>query len=268
MSEKAKGETAPKAYAINLARSQDRRSHILRQLSRTGIGYELVEAVDGRELDLADTSLFDPALVCQDTFRPGAAGCALSHLKVYRKILDDDLDHALVLEDDAMLPDDAPELTAAVVRDMRGAEVVLLNFHSDKPCQVVRTGAVPLPAARRLVCLADEDQASSTGGYVITREACARMLDAFPPLRSQPDAWALFRRTGILDRVRCVVPMPIANSAQFRTTIDFYRPETRQARLREAVARARIPVLYQALALRRSVTFRRSGWTGRTEFID
>ena len=256
------------AYVVNLARSPDRRAHIMAQLGKTRVPYEIVDAVDGRDLDLSDTRLFDPAVVGTSTFRPGAAGCALSHLQVYRRVLDDGLEKALILEDDVVLPADLGVLVDAIAQHMRGAEIVLLNFHSHEPCRVTKAGSVPLPLSRLLVQIVDEGQASSTGGYLITREACARMVKTVLPLRAQPDDWAFYHREGAIDRVRCVVPMPVANSATLRTTIDYYRPGSLQARVREAVASARVPLLYQALALRRRRTFRRLGWTGRTEFVE
>ena len=45
------------AYVINLARSQDRRAHMVAELKKTGMDYELVTAVDGRELDASDRTL-------------------------------------------------------------------------------------------------------------------------------------------------------------------------------------------------------------------
>jgi glycosyl transferase family 25 len=255
------------AYVVNLARSPDRLTHISAQLAKTEIQYEIVPAVDGRDLDLGDTKLVDPALVRRSGFRPGAAGCALSHLEVYRRVLADGRDKALVLEDDVNLPADLAILADAIAAEMSAAEVVLLNFHSIEPCRITNAGSVRLPSSRLLVHLVDEAQASSTGAYMITREACARMLQTCIPLRSQPDDWAVFHQEGSIDVVRCVVPMVVTNALKFRSTIDYYHPGSMQARVREAVANTKVPVVYQALALRRRRNFRRAGWTGRTELI-
>ena len=77
---------------------------------------------------------------------------------------------------------------------MSGAEVVLLNFHSYRPCRLTRAGAVQLPSSRLLAQLLHEGGAGSTGCYLITREACARMVKTFLPARTVADDWALFRR--------------------------------------------------------------------------
>ena len=41
-----------RAYVINLARSLDRRAHITAELRKTGLDYEIIAAVDGRDLVL------------------------------------------------------------------------------------------------------------------------------------------------------------------------------------------------------------------------
>jgi glycosyl transferase, family 25 len=257
-----------KTYVVNLARSVDRRAHMLRELCRTTLDHEFVDAVDGRELDLTDATLYDTSIVGTSNYRPGAAGCALSHLAIYRKVIGGNEHTVLILEDDVTLPADLAELAQSIAPQMSGAEVALLNFHSRESLAVTRSGLCSLPASRLLVQVVDVHQPSSTGAYVITREACARLLRIALPLRVHPDAWGFFHDQGALDRVRCVVPMPVHNSATLRTTIDYYQPGSMQARLRQAVASGRVPIARQILTLRRQRTFRRWGWTGEAVFAE
>ena len=236
------------------------------QLGRTGVHYEIVNAVDGRDLDLRDTKLFDPAV--DSSFSPGIFGCVLSHLDVYRRVLDDGHEVALVLEDDIVLPADLGALLDAITQHMIGAEVVLLNFHSDEACRITKAGSVELPSSRLLVQIVDKGSPWSGGAYLITREACSRMVRTVLPVRSRADHWARFYREGAIDRVRCVVPMPVENSVVLRTTKDNYRPGSLQARVLEAVASTRVPPLHQALALRRRRHLRRYVKSGRTELVE
>jgi len=266
-----------KSYVINLARSSDRRDHMVRQLSKTQLSYEFVRATDWRETDLDDTTLFDPKWVAEQQargMRPGHAAAALSHLEVCRRILADGLEYAIVLEDDVVLPGSLAGLVDAVQPHLEGAEVVLLFFSSALPdftmgpCSVMRTGSVQLSPSRLLVQITDRCLPMGGGCYLITREACERRVQAGLPIRAYPDYWPSFYQDGTIDRLRCVTPMPVRLSPDFRTTIDQYHPNSVQARIRELVARTRIPVVHQALALRRRRTFRRLGWAGRVEFVD
>src|SRR5215468_1751075 len=242
------------AYVINLARSADRRAHIIAQLRKTHVNYEIVKAVDGRDLDLTDVKVVDPVFAAANVAHPGVVGCALSHLKVYQRILDDCLEVACILEDDVVLPTDLGVLTDAITPHMTGAEVVLLNFQSYRsyePCRITKAGAVELPSSRLLVHFADEHQALGTGSYLITRQACARMVKTLLPARTVADDWVFFRKEGAIDCMRCVAPMPIMQSTALRTTMSYYRPGSLYASVREVVASSRVPILHQALAPRR-----------------
>ena len=127
------------AYVINLARSVDRRAHITAELKKTGLDYQIVTAVDGRDLDLNDPTLVDPSLTTKTVSVAGATGCALSHLIAYRNMIADGLDAALVLEDDVILPPDLGILADAVAGQLAGAEVVLLNYSTPfPPCKLSR----------------------------------------------------------------------------------------------------------------------------------
>jgi glycosyl transferase, family 25 len=263
-----------RAYVINLARSLDRRAYITTELKKTGLEYEIVTAVDGRDLDLSDATIVDPSLPYLDPSLPvvdaglaaGTAGAALSHLSVYRKIIADGLDAALVLEDDVVAPADLGRIADAVAGEMTGAEVALLSVDSPEPCKMSRAGSVPLPSARVLALPIDVRQPRSAAAYVITREACERMVKCLPPVRVQADTWWFFYGEGLLDRVRCVAPLPVHKNPRFTSTIGSYSLGNGvRGRLVRQVARRRIPVLHQALVYRRQRILRE--WS-RSELVD
>lgn len=242
------------AYVINLARSPDRRAHIVAELQRTGLDYEMVPAVDGRTLDLDDTDLIDPSLVARSPFVAGAAGCALSHFHIYQKILDDGRDQALILEDDIRLPADLDDLADEVAGHLTGAEVALLNYAScpPGPLGISPKGSIDLPAARLLALPIDVRQLVNSGAYVITREACERMVEHLLPIRAHADGWRFFYEEGLLDRVRCVLPQPVPKSPKFESTIGLYSLGNGvKARLVGPLVRRKIPGLHQAILYRR-----------------
>jgi glycosyl transferase, family 25 len=262
------------AYVINLARSLDRRAHISAELKKTGLNYEIVTAVDGRDLDLHDPAVVDPSLPYIDPSLPivdlglaaGTAGAALSHLTVYRKIIADGLNEALVLEDDVMVPADLGSLADAVAGQLTGAEVALFSVDSPQPCKVSREGSVVLPSRRLLALPIDVRQPRSAAGYVITREACERMIKSLQPVRIQADTWWYFYAEGLLDRVRCVVPFPVSKNPKFTSTIGSYSLGNGvRGRLVRQVARRKIPLVHQALVYRRHRILRQ--WS-RAELVD
>ena len=256
------------AYVINLARSVDRRAHITAELKKTGLDYEIITAVDGRDLDLSDPTIVDPSLATKTASMAGAAGCAFSHLSAYRKIIADGLDAALMLEDDVILPSDLGILADAVADQLAGAEVVLLSYNTPyPPCKLGREGSIHLPSSRLLALPIDINQwLMSSGAYIITREACERMIKCAPPVRVPIDDWRFFYREGVLDRVRCVTPVPVPNNSKLVSTIGSYTLGSGlRARILWPLVNRKIPLLHQALSYRRQRIQRR--WY-RSELVD
>jgi glycosyl transferase family 25 len=249
-----------RAYVVNLARSAERRKSITAQLTKYGVDFEIVEAVDGRELDLTDTAIIAciaPSFLSADWFRPGHVACTMSHLNVCRKILADGLDHALVLEDDVIVPADVSSLAEAVAAHMTGAEVALLNFDSPSVCRMSRQDARELPGIRQLVLPVDVGQLVSGAAYVITREACERMAKQATPVCAKADDWARHCREGILDKVRCVVPMVVTKNPTFASTIGYYSELSFKARMLEVIAKHNLQVLEHVVTRRRERIWRK-----------
>lgn len=254
------------AYVINLARSPDRRAHITAELRKAKVDYEIITGVDGRDLDLHDQGTIDPALFARSSWPAGMAGCALSHLRVYQKMIADGLDTALVFEDDVTLPRDLGSLADTLAGHLTGAEMVLLNYDSKETCTMSREGAINLPSSRLLVLPIDVRQPGSSAAYLITREASKRMSDSVLPVRVSPDDWWFFYREGALDRVRCVVPVPITKSPKFESTIGLYGlGKGLKARMIEPLVRHKVPVLHQAISYRRQLIYRQMT---RSEIVD
>jgi glycosyl transferase, family 25 len=243
-----------KAYVINLARSRDRRAHITAELKKTGLDYEILTAVDGLDVDLTDRTIVDPAMTYMTIFLAGATGAALSHLSAYKKMIEDGLDKALVLEDDVTLPADLASLADAVADQLTGAEVALLSYGSGAgSCKLSREGSVELPSERLLALPIEIRVVVSGGAYIITREACERLIKFIMPVRVNADDWWYFYREGALDRVRCVVPMPVHKESKLISTLGSYKlgHSSLKGRLVWALVQFKIPILHQVLNRRR-----------------
>jgi glycosyl transferase, family 25 len=255
-----------RAYVINLARSPDRRAHITTELKKTGLDYQIITAVDGRDVDLSDRTIIDPALTYMTQFLSGTAGAALSHLSAYKKIIADGLDKALVLEDDVTLPADLASLTDAVADQLAGAEVALLSYGSWGSCKLSREGSVRLPSSRLLALPIEIRLVNSGGAYVITREACERMIKCVLPVRVNPDDWWYYYREGVLDRVRCVMPLPVLKTPKLASTLGSYSlGNSVKGRLVWSLVNLKIPLFHQALSYRRQRIYRQ--WS-QQELVD
>ena len=95
-----------KVFVINLERSKDRMRFMKQQLDAQGIPFEQISAVDGRlltddEIQQATEKPSFPRFYA--SLSTGEIGCYLSHRLAWQRIIDKELDWALILEDDVEL---------------------------------------------------------------------------------------------------------------------------------------------------------------------
>jgi glycosyl transferase, family 25 len=258
------GGQALHAYVINLARSDARRAHMVAELAKTGLSYSIVTAIDDRSLNIHDTTTVHPSYLERTDWRPGRVGNGLSHLRVYQQIIADGRERALVLEDDVVLSPDLADVAAAVAEQLTGAEIALLTFDSETPCELSRDGLVRLPSSRSLALPIDIGQPIGAAAYVITREACERMAASILPVRAHSDDWSYWYGQGALDRIRCVTPHAVSKSPSFESTIDYNAPSSVKARVAKSLA-GNLPLVRQAISYRRRRIWQR--WT-QVELVD
>jgi glycosyl transferase family 25 len=223
-------------------------------LNHVGMDYEIIDAVDGRDIDLDD-----PAVLASGTLsmlprwkQPNAVGCALSHLAACRRILDQRQRSALILEDDVQLSADVGVVAEEVARLLGPAEVALLTYRSrTAPCLLRSEGALSLPGSRLLADPVNISQLGCAAAYVITYAACNRMLAHFPPVRVAADSWSFFQDNAVFDRLRCVAPMPVNLSDAFRSTIGHSPPGTPKAYFSDLLDHTRFPPVRRLLSTRR-----------------
>lgn len=98
---------APPIWVLSLPRSTDRRARIGQHLEGLGLGYEVIDAVDGRDLPPDECAReVDPhrlqGLIGRQLL-PCEVACALSHRMLYQRQVDEGHEAVLILEDDAVL---------------------------------------------------------------------------------------------------------------------------------------------------------------------
>ncbi|EHZ6874366.1 glycosyltransferase family 25 protein, partial [Providencia rettgeri] len=90
-------------FVINLKDDLLKRDFMRNQLDNIGISYQFIEAIDGRIM--SDNTIKQLAYDYPDCYlTKGEIGCALSHMAIYKKMIEDNIEIALILEDDALLP--------------------------------------------------------------------------------------------------------------------------------------------------------------------
>lgn len=100
-------------YVINLATDTQRRASMLQRLNERGIQATFFEAVDGRVMNEAELESHVNREKAAHEYGPlsrGEIGTSLSHIFLYRSMVENNLPYAVILEDDVCLSNDFAEL--------------------------------------------------------------------------------------------------------------------------------------------------------------
>lgn len=84
-------------YVVSLERERERRENVKRQLK--DLNYTIYNAVDGKNLNEVQHQLMVNYIV-PHKLNPGQVGCFLSHLSLWKQIIETQTPCALILEDD------------------------------------------------------------------------------------------------------------------------------------------------------------------------
>jgi glycosyl transferase family 25 len=196
-------------FVINLDRSEDRLAFMREQTERLGLSFERVSAVNGLDVPPWLASEFKDA---SGSLFPGEVGCFASHLLAAKEIVSRDLEDAIILEDDALLPSDfIPIVQTAVEAAPPGWDVIHL-------CSLFKKSVVSiaeLQSGRRLVRFTQWP--ASTVAYVLSNRGARKVLS--PHTRTLPVdmerrfAW----RLGL--NIVGVYPAPIRQKGTFAGTV-------------------------------------------------
>ena len=125
-----------KIFVLNLNRATGRLAHMEAMLNRLNLQYERIAAIDGAELTQVDVEGFSAPWAFFWLFgrsmSRGELGCALSHRIAYQRVLDENLDWALILEDDVELSPQIGRRLATVIHNTNDFDVTQLYFSENR----------------------------------------------------------------------------------------------------------------------------------------
>lgn len=171
-------------FVISLPDCTERRNRIRDRLDRLCIPFEFVDAVDGRaglapeherEID-RDRAHRNGMQMTDAEF-----ACALSHAKVCRKIVQGNIEWALVLEDDAIPATDLPIYLCN--RHFEHADLAQLDY---RRTHVWRTGSRPLFGPYR-AWLRAKTRSTGAAGYVISQRGAELIVAHAVPVHQTAD---------------------------------------------------------------------------------
>ena len=123
-------------FIINLATDVDKRKHMEALCKANNIEGRFIDAVYGKKLSIEETQrVYDKQLAIKECGREltlGEIGCTLSHLAIYQAMLDENIQQAVVLEDDVLLAPQFLELIGNVSSFPTDYELMLLGYYADE----------------------------------------------------------------------------------------------------------------------------------------
>lgn len=175
-----------KVFLINLDVDKERLAVADAQLQRLGVEYERIPAVYGKALSEAERR------VAVNRFRwwcaigrpilSGEIGCALSHYHIYRRLIDESIPYACILEDDVVLEREFKDQLAFVESRLspKDPDVILLSNHTKEYCTTQ--------------CLKEASSNFFAEGYVVTNAAAKALLEENLPLQVPVNHWSRWVR--------------------------------------------------------------------------
>jgi glycosyl transferase family 25 len=183
-------------FVITLKNSKERHESIKSQFYALNLSFNFFWGINGQELTKGEIDKYYDDKMAKKCFGRslvlGEIGCALSHHFIYKKILDDNIDRAIILEDDSILKKD-------FVLVMNMLDGININKYVVKLDLQDNMHGFILPIHRIKLNENYEIQHSTTVGYArgyyIDNKAAKILFDLTKKIFVVADSWGTFRNS-------------------------------------------------------------------------
>ena len=155
---------------ISLKRSQDRMERLKNILSN--IDYDIFNAIDGKNDDITELK---NKYVIENTLNPGQTGCLLSHITLWKKLLESKNDKLVILEDDITVTSIFHKFVNANTELPENFDIIFLGHCFE--IQGEKTNI--MFNEREHVELHKSICPRCTHGYIVSKSGAKKLLDYF-----------------------------------------------------------------------------------------
>ncbi|CAH6419258.1 Glycosyltransferase family 25 (LPS biosynthesis protein), partial [uncultured virus] len=176
-------------YVINIDRYPERYEYVASQLNNLGLtNYQKWIGTDG--FYVPDEQLLNLGISSELAHRRGLAGCAASHIRLWRHIVENKLGWVLILEDDAHFHPDFVRLFGTYMSQMTNINNALMIFPGycgNEDIEEIEKSETPI-INEPVMCL---------HGYMISHIGAKYLLDNLLPMKEPVDITIIkhFRET-------------------------------------------------------------------------
>ena len=167
-------------FLINLDRDAERLQAMTQELGRIELAFQRVPAIYGTQVpDYLRRYFLDPDGNIASNLKRGEVGCYASHLHILHEIVNRNLPHALVLEDDLHFSDRFAELLEQLLRFPRVWDIIRLS-------NAAKRSFVPVSDIMDGYRLVKYSRIpNNTGAYLISAAGASKFI-RFAGLRGNP----------------------------------------------------------------------------------
>jgi len=211
---------------INLKKDIDRKNNITQQLNKLSLEFDFFDAIYGSNLSSDElNAAYNPKNSIEKGMKvlnKGEVGATLSHFSIYQKMINENIDRMVILEDDAIVGQNFVEALSVIEYLPQNWELCLLGYQSGRvsPCNFnikIKNSPSSLkvgisPRAR-----------GGTFCYVINKKGAQRMLSYKDSLYQVID-----RYTGnhCMVNVYVISPRVVEHSPDFESSVGYETENT------------------------------------------
>ena len=204
-----------KIFVINLERDMDRRLSIQSQLNKFEIPFEFEKGVLGSAIPKEELAvIYDKKKTFRNLCREltkAEIGCAISHINVYKRIVEENIPYALILEDDIIIPKQLSMILKKIEPqiDPRKPDLFLLSRADNvkNKHEYIHPNIYPFYS---------ENGAYS---YIVTNFCAKILLKAMFPICDVADCWPKLKKNKVIDIYAMNPPLFYPNELIFALSV-------------------------------------------------
>lgn len=170
-------------FVINLKKDVDKKEHIQQLGEKYGLCFSFIDAVFGKNLSSKYlNTVYDrnkAILTMGRELTLGEIGCALSHMDIYKKMIHQGIDQAVILEDDVIFDKKLLDVVNKFDRFPSDWECLLLHYHRNSHLKrnycLSFYGRKKIGGSFKIIRFIKPMH--STAGYMINRPGAQKLLN-------------------------------------------------------------------------------------------
>jgi len=179
-----------KTFVITIERNEDRFQILKRRLHQLNIDFEKFMGLDGAKISDEEISQIDTSFYFNKYGKKMSkyeVCCAISHRNVYKHIIENNIERALILEDDAYLLSSTPEIIKDI-ENLNNYDLLYLYHGKAKKSLFYKTLSANYRLHRYLHPSSKSLRFIAYGvAYVVTRNAASKLLEVGSNKMMPPD---------------------------------------------------------------------------------